>query len=172
MTELRDFVVALLERKGAATAPVNADELEVLMPAALQKETGWPELARLGFGRERSHGTIPIGLEGDWLDRFGALLGEQGRWSERQVRLAAAVPQPSDPERVLDLAFDLPNAVWRFQGITATWTRCLLLAFRYTAVSDEKREGLMWVGFNLGTGAVVSDILARLRPALAQTNDW
>jgi hypothetical protein len=29
MTELRDFVAALLERKGAATAPVNADELEV-----------------------------------------------------------------------------------------------------------------------------------------------
>jgi hypothetical protein len=73
---------------------------------------------------------------------------------------------------VLDLALDLPNAVWRFQGMTATWTRCLLLAFRYTAVSDEKREGLMWLGFNLGTGAVVSDILARLRPALARTNDW
>src|SRR6516225_12117049 len=104
MTELRDFVAALLERKGAATAPVNADELEVLMPASLQKETGWPELARLGFGRERSQETIPIGLEGDWLDRFGALLGEQGRWSERQVRPAAAVPPPSDPERVLDLA--------------------------------------------------------------------
>jgi len=172
MTELRDFVAALLERKGAATAPVNADELEVLMPASLQKETGWPELARLGFGRERSQETIPIGLEGDWLDRFGALLGEQGRWSERQVRPAAAVPPPSDPERVLDLAVDLPNAVWRFQGMTATWTCCLLLAFRYTAVSDEKREGLMWLGFNLGTGAVVSDILARLRPALARTNDW
>ena len=26
--------------------------------------------------------------------------------------------------------------------MTATWTRCLMLAFRYTAVSDEKREGL------------------------------
>ena len=44
-------------------------------------------------------------------------------------------------------------------------TRCLMLAFRYTAVSDEKREGLIWLGFNLGTGAVVNDVLARLRPA-------
>ena len=51
--------------------------------------------------------------------------------------------------------------------MSATWTRCLLLTFRYTAVSDEKREGLIWLGFNLGTGAVISDILARLRPALA-----
>src|SRR5207244_8974264 len=103
---------------------------------------------------------------------FGALLGEQGRWSERQVR-PAAVPPPSDPERVLDLALDLPNAVWRFQGMTSAWTRCLLLAFRYTAVSDEKREGLMWLGFNLGTGAVMDgEILGRLRAVLANLADW
>jgi hypothetical protein len=133
---------------------------------------GWPELARLGFGTERTHGAIPIGLEGDWLERFGALLGDNGRWNEREVRPAVAVPAPSDPERVLDRALDLPNAVCRFQGMTATWTRCLMLAFRYTAVSDEKREGLIWLGFNLGTGAVVSDILARLRPTLAQMPDW
>ena len=88
------------------------------------------------------------------------------------MRPPAAVPAPSDPERVLDRALDLPNAVWRFQGMTATWTRCLMLAFRYTAVSDEKREGLIWLGLNLGTGAVVSDILVRLRPALAQILDW
>ena len=80
---------------------------------------------------------------------------------------------PSDPERLLGRAFDLPNAVWRFQGVSATCTRCLMLAFRYTAVSDEKREGLVGLGFNLGTGAVVSDILARLQPALAaQMPDW
>jgi hypothetical protein len=67
---------------------------------------------------------------------------------------------------------DLPNAVWRFQRMSATWTRLLMLAFRFTAVSDEKREGLIRLGFNLATGALVSDILARLRPALAQMPDW
>ena len=60
-----------------------------------------------------------------------------------------------DPERVLDRALDLPNAVWRFHGMSAAWARCLMLTFRFTAVSDEKREGLVWLGFNLGTGAVV-----------------
>ena len=172
MSELRDFVAELLERKGAAIEVVDPDALEVLAPAGLQKAMGWPELTRLGFGTERPHGAIAIGLDGDWLDRFGALLGDEGRWSEREVRHTVAVPAPSDPERVLDRALDLPNAVWRFQGMTATWTRCLLLAFRYTAVSDEKREGLIWLGFNLGTGAVVSDILARLLPALAQMPNW
>jgi hypothetical protein len=89
-----------------------------------------------------------------------------------EVRPAVAIPAPSDPERLLGRALDLPNAVWRFQGVSATYTRCLMLAFRYTAVSEEKREGLVWLGFNLGTGAAVSEILARLRPALAQMPDW
>jgi hypothetical protein len=65
------------------------------------------------------------------------------------MRPLASGSAPSDPERVLDRALDLPNAVWRLQGVTATWSRCLMLAFRYTAVSDEKREGLIWLGFNL-----------------------
>ncbi|HWF93333.1 MAG TPA: hypothetical protein VG291_00075 [Xanthobacteraceae bacterium] len=172
MSELRDFVADLLESKGAVIEALDPEALDVLAPAPMQKAMGWPELARLGFGTERAHGAIPIGLEGDWLDRFGALLGDEGRWSAREVRPAVAVAAPSDPERLLGRTLDLPNAVWRFQSMAATTTRCLLLGFRYTAVSDEKREGLIWLGFNLGTGAVVNDILARLRPALAQMPEW
>ena len=113
-------------------------------------------------------GAIPIGLEGDWLDRFGALLGERGRFAERQLAVADNVAAPSDPQRLLDRALDLPNAVWRLHDAKPTWTRCLLLAFRYTAISDEKREGLVWLGFNQGTGAVMDDdFLRRLRTCLA-----
>jgi hypothetical protein len=172
MSELREFVADLLERQGAAIEALGPDGLEVLAPAPLQKQLGWPELAHLSFGTERTPGTIAVALEGDWLDQFGALLADEGRWSEREVRPPGAVPQPGDPERALDRMLDLPNATWRFQGMSATWTRCLMLSFRFTAVSDEKREGLLWLGFNLGTGALVNDILARLRPALAQMPDW
>jgi hypothetical protein len=172
MSELRDFVADLLERRGAAIEALGPDGLEVLAPGPVRKAMGWPELAHLGFGTERTDGAIAIGLEGDWLDRFGGLLADEGRRSEREVRPPAAVPAPSEPERVLERAIDLPNAVWRLQGMSATCTRCLMLGFRYTAVSDEKREGLIWLGFNLGTGAVVTDILARLRPVLAKMTDW
>ena len=89
MSEFRDFVADLLERKGAAVEALEPDELEVLAPAPLRTQMGWPELAQLGFGTERAHGAIAIGLEGDWLDRFGALLEDKGRWSEREVRLPA-----------------------------------------------------------------------------------
>jgi hypothetical protein len=104
MSELREFVADLLERQGAAIEALAPDGLEVLAPATLRKQLGWPELAHLSFGTESAHGTIAIGLEGDWLDRFGTLLADQGRWSEREVRPPVAVLPPSDAERVLDHA--------------------------------------------------------------------
>jgi len=83
-------------------------------------------------------------------------------------------PQPRihHPERLLDHALDFPNAVWRLHEVSAAWTRCLLLAFRYTAVSDEKREGLVWLGINQGTGAVIDDFAPRLRSLLEGDAEW
>jgi len=172
MGELRNFVAEVLERRGAAVEAVEPEGLEVLAPKPLRDAMGWPELALLGFGAQRPARAIPIGLEGDWFDRFGTLLGEQGRWTERQLTLPGLPVVPGDPERLLDHALDLPNAVWRIHGVTATFTRCLVLAFQYTALSDEKRQGLIWLGFNLATGAVLDDIAARLRQLLAQDTDW
>ena len=171
METLRDFVAELLESQGAAIETLEPDGLEVLAPAVLRNAMGWPELARLGFGAELPDQAMRIGLEGDWLDRFGGLLGENGRWAERQMT-PANTPTLGNPERLLDHAIELPNAVCRFHSVEATWTRCLILTFRYTALSDEKREGLAWLGFNLGTGAVLDEVLTRLRAALAEDDDW
>jgi len=50
---------------------------------------------------------------------------------------------------------------------------CLLLSFRYTAISDEKRNGLVWRGFNCTTGAVLHDELAAaLRRSLDRADGW
>jgi hypothetical protein len=172
MGALRDFVADLLESEGAAIEPAEPDGLDVLVPEPLRATMGWPELARLGFGATLPTGAMPIRLEGDWLDRFGGVLGERGRWAERQLAADTAAA-PSDPERLISSALDLPNAVWRLHDTKPAWTRCLLLAFRYTAISDEKREGLVWLGFNQGTGAAMGgDFLARLRTALADAIDW
>ena len=173
MGALRDFVADLLESEGAAIEPVEPDGLEVMASELLRTSMGWPEFVRLGFAATLPTGSIPIGLEGDWLDRFGALLGERGRFGERQLVVADNIAAPSDPQRLLDRALDLPNAVWRLHDAKPTWTRCLLLAFRYTAISDEKRDGLVWLGFNQGTGAVMDgDFLRRLRTQLASVVDW
>jgi hypothetical protein len=173
MGALRDFVADLLDGEGAAIEPVEPDGLDVLAPEPLRAAMAWPELVRLGFGAQLPSGATPVGLEGDWLDRFGALLGDRGRFAERQLVLLAPIAPPSDPERRLDGAFDLRNAAWRFREVKPAWTRCLLLAFRHTAISDERREGLIWLGFNTGTGAVLDeDIVVRLRQLLAGDMEW
>lgn len=172
MGALRDFISDVLELEGSAVEAVEPDGLEVLAPEPLRTAMGWPELVRLGFGADLPAGAVAVGFEGDWLDRFGTLLRDRGRWAERQFVLPGPMLRNADPERLLDHAIDLPNAIWRLHGVSATWARCLLLAFRYTAVSDEKREGLVWLGFNQGTGAVIDDVLARLCPLLAQEMEW
>jgi hypothetical protein len=171
MSQLREFVADLMEHRGAVVEAIEGDMLEVLAPAPVREAMDWPELARLGFGPERSGGAIAVGLEGDALERLGALLGTDGRWSARTL-LGPIAAAPGDPDRVIERALELPNAVWRHKGMSATTTRLLVATFRYTAVSDEKREGLLWVGINLGTGAVINDLLPRLRDALALTPEW
>src|SRR5512145_1810170 len=129
MSALREFVADLLDGEGALVEAVEPDGLDVLAPEPLRAAMGWPELARLGFGAQLPAGAIAVGLEGDWLDRFGALIGNRGRVAERQLVLSAPAAVPSDPERRLEVALDLSNAIWRLRGVTPAWTRCLLLAF-------------------------------------------
>jgi hypothetical protein len=172
MGALRDFVSEVLEMEGSAVEAVEPDGLEVLAPGPLRAAMGWPELVRLGFGAELPAGATAVGFEGDWLDRFGALLGDRGRWAERQFVLPGPPPRIHDPARLLDHTIEFPNAVWRLQEVSSAWTRCVLLAFRYTAVSDEKREGLVWLAFNQGTGAVIDAFAPRLRSLLAADAEW
>jgi hypothetical protein len=77
-----------------------------------------------------------------------------------------------DPERLLAQALDLPNAIWRLQAQRPAWTRCLIFCFHSTALSDEKRESLIWMGFNTATGAALGGVLPRLRDALAANAVW
>jgi hypothetical protein len=56
---------------------------------------------------------VPIVLEGDWLD---GVLGQGGRLAQRQRVVADNVAAPSDLERLLDRALDLPDAVWRLHA--------------------------------------------------------
>jgi len=168
---IRDFVADLMERQGAAVEPLEPDGLAVIAPPKIRAAFGWPELARLGFGRELPAAAQRIGMEGDWLERFGALLAGHGRHAERQIALDQPVAVV-DPEHLLGHTLDLPNAVWRFRRQQPAWTRCLILAFRTTALSDEKRENLLWMGFNTGTGAALGGVLPRLRAFLGGSQPW
>jgi hypothetical protein len=166
---MQGFVAELLRHEDALVDPIEPEGLEVLAPVAVQRTLGLGELSRLGFGTTMPPGAQRVGLEGDWLDRFGRLLGTRGRWTRRV--LTSDAKMPGDPERVLGHELVLDNATFRLLGVTPAWTRYLVMDFRASAVSDEKRDFITRLGINLVTGALPDAVIAALRPFLDRSDD-
>lgn len=164
MGRMQGFVAALLAREGALVEAIEPEGLEVLATPQVQQALELPELCRLGFGPTLPSGARRMGIENEWLDRFDRLLGDRGR--SRRLVLRPEVRPPSDPERVLGNALVLDNATFRLLGVTPAWTRYLVLDFRFAAVSDEKREGLLRLVINKATGAMPDAVFEPLAPWL------
>ena len=150
---LGEFVGRLIEAEGGAVDRVEPDGLEYLAPPQVSALLGIPESGCLGFGPELPEGARRIGLESELLARLGVALGERGRLSRRAVYVP--LPPVSSPERILEHGLTLHNAVYRLVGTRPVWTRYVVPFFRYTAVSDEKRDGLLRLAINLSTGSVL-----------------
>ena len=163
---LQGFVADLLRYEDALVESIEPEGLEVLAPPEVQQALGMGELARLGFGTTLPNGAQRVGLEGDWLERFARVLGSRGRWT-RQV-LSTDTKAPGDPERVLSHELVLDNATFRLQGMTQAWTRYLVMDFRASAVSDDKRDFITRLGVNLATGALPDAVIMALEPFLDQ----
>ena len=112
----------------------------------------WASFRALASVRRFPTGAQRVGIESDWLGRFGTVVGERGRWS-RHV-LDPGPRKAPDAERQLAQELILDNATYRLLGAAPAWTRYLAMDFRYTAVSDEKREGTQRLMLNLATGAM------------------
>ena len=161
---MQRFAATLLRHADALVEPVEPEGLEVLAPPAVQQALGIGELARLGFGATLPPGAQRVGIEGDWLDRFARLLGAQGRWTRRVVPTAAK--PPGDPDRALAHELVLDNATFRLQDVAAAWTRHLVMDFRASAVSDDKRDLVVRLGVNLATGSLPDAAVMALGSAL------
>ncbi len=164
---LRDFAARLLDYEGVLVEHIEPQGLELLAPAPVAKVLQMPELARLGFGMELPAGAERVGLESNWLERFGHLLGERGQMA--RVTLPVALPQLSNAERVVEHTLSLQNAVYRVTGVAPAWTRYLVMLFRVTAFSDEKRDGIVKLGFNLSNGSVLDALVDDLHSNAIET---
>jgi hypothetical protein len=161
---MQSFVAALLRHEGALVETIDPEGLEVLAPPPVQHALGIGELARLGFGTTLPAAAQRVGLEGDWLIRFARLLGPHGRFGRRVVSSAGRAP--GDPEQALSHELILDNATFRLLEVAPVWTRYLVLDFRASAVSDDKRDWIVCLGVNLATGALPDAVLAAIGPAV------
>lgn len=162
---LQRFVSDLLAAEGALVEPIGPDGVEALLPPGLQQAFGMPELCRLGFGATVPDGAQRVGIESDWLERCARVLGERGRCTGRALDASARL---NDPESVLAQELALDNATFRLLDSQPAWTRYLVFDFRYTALSDDKRDGMLRLPINLATAAMPDAVLERIVPWLDQ----
>ena len=161
---LREFAVGVLTEAGALVERLEPEGLEALLPAHVQQALQTPDWLRLGFAADLPPGAQRVSLESDWLTRLGGLLGERGR--RVTCALPMALPALPHPERLLEHSLILHNAVYRLAGVRPAWTRYRLLVCRYTAISDEKREGIITFGMNLATGCALDPFVDLLLAAI------
>ncbi len=164
---MQGFTADLLRHVGALVEPIEPQGLEVLAPLAVQQALGIGEFVRLGFGATLPPAGRRVGIEGDWLDRFGQVLGDEGRRLRRVLNPRARAP--GDPERVLGHELILDNATWRLLDVSPAWTRYLALDFRASAVSDDKRDFILRLVVNLATGALPDAVFTSLAATLEDT---
>ncbi len=157
-TRFRDFTSELLQREGALVGRIDHDGLEVLAPPHVQHALRIADLEHLSFGSDPPPGTQPVSLESDWLERLGQLLGARGMKARRVVGVPA--PAPANPERIVEHTLSLKNAVYDLVRVSSAWTRYFILVFRYTAFSDEERDGVVKLGLNTANGAVLEGTAA------------
>lgn len=154
MRDARDIVRRILLAEGALVEPIEPEGLELIATPRLQQALAIPEVARLGFGAaEWPEGAARVSLESDWMNRLDAVMGDRGRCLSLTAWSARLAGRPHDPEEMLAKHCVFDNSTHRFAGSEPVWTRYLLLSFKTTAVSDEKREDLISVCVNESNGA-------------------
>ena len=164
----RNFAARLLEHEGALVEPIEPQGLEAMLPENLQRAIGAPEFLRLGFAAELPAGAERASLESDWLEKFGRLFDERGR--RLKFAASATVPPLGHVERIVEHNVVLRNAVYRLSRVEQAWTRYLIFIFRYTAISDEKREGIIRFGINMTNGSAIDPMVDQLLASATDEN--
>ncbi|MBO0857144.1 MAG: hypothetical protein J2P21_01555 [Chloracidobacterium sp.] len=164
----RNFAARLLEHEGALVESCEPQGLEAMLPENLRRAIGAPELLRLGFAAELPAGAERASLESDWLEKFSRLLDERGR--RLKFASSAEVPPLGHVERMVERAVVLQNAVYRLSWVEPAWTRYLIFIFGYTAISDEKREGIIKFGINLINGSAIDPMVDQLLASAVDEN--
>jgi hypothetical protein len=177
---LKSFLEQFLARHGALVENVGGDTLEVLLPPELAEQLGVAELERFSFPDVSQAQTAPtampglegpstriVGYQNELLDTLGRSIVGRGAVA------AAALAEPLSVKRLalerdIERAVALQNAVLRSHHQESAIVPCLIVHCKYTALSDERREGMVSLAIDERTLNVVEG-LAELVPELSLT---
>jgi hypothetical protein len=179
---LKSFIERFLPRHGALVEDVGGDTLEVLLPPELAEHLGLAELEHLSFPDVSQEPAAPaampdlegtsrriVSYQSELLDTLGRLLVGNGAVAAAALAEPLSVKQ-LDLERDIERAMTLQNAVLRSHRQEPAVVPYLIVHCKYTALSDERREGMASLAIDERTLNVV-DGIAELISELSLTTE-
>lgn len=163
-----DFFIDLLEHSGAVIEKMDDGAIEALLTPEASKILEIPEDSRLCFSYDAVQGkNIYASYDSELFKASVRLLEGGGRYALGLFE--APVQNLSKLVHLVEGRISFHNAVFRLEKTETRKIPYLLTVFRYTALSDEKHEGIVTVllnSENLSVAAMpegMTDILGRLK---------
>lgn len=151
---LEVFVSAFFESCDAETE-VNDETIQVLLPEDMALRLNTPEFFEI---------KTETGAGGDYTVNYGSALLEKmvsATCAEVPIvvcRLVFNYLKSQGFEKLIKDRFSMLGAVGRVENTAEIKTEYIILKCRYLAQSDEQKEGLKTLAFNLETGAFVTEM--------------
>lgn len=155
---LEQFVRRFFEFNGAVMDQ-RANGLEALLPEHLAARLNTPEYLHIATG-ENAQEKFSIHYGSPFLEKLVDAACDSVPLISCQLDFKYIKRQGFD--RLIEDQFVFSNCVGRVESAAEVRIAYLLLTCRYLAQSDEQKEGLVALPFNLETGAAVSQMGAML----------
>ncbi|MBI5746297.1 MAG: hypothetical protein HZA13_04780 [Nitrospirae bacterium] len=144
---IQDFLKSIMEYKGSLVERMEDDSLEAIIPTEVSGILDIPEHARFSFSYDADQKeAIYASYDSELFKSIIKLLGDRGRFSCAAIE--TTVPNPEKISNIVQNKISLNNAIFRLDKTEIRRMPYLLIGFKYTALSDEKQEGITAVLIN------------------------
>lgn len=132
---------------GAILDKADENLMEFLAPEGFARRIGIPEHGTLSFEYNiTEEDAVYASYDSDLFKSVGKFLSEDDRFAS--ARYTFNVTSAEKLARVVEEKTLFSNAVSRYETVERKTIGYLLVCFKYTALSDEKREGLVFLLIN------------------------
>lgn len=159
--KLPDVISDILTYHGTIVEKTNDGSLDVITTPEISDILKMPEYARLIFSYgEISNESIYASYDSEFFNSLSRLFADGARFTV--ARFEPHIPHREKRSGLIPDSIAFRNATFRLEHIENRDISYLLVYFRYTALSDEKHEGIMPVlvnEMNLSSMPFKSDII-------------
>src|SRR3990170_1114357 len=146
--QLPEVITDILTYNGAIAEPADNGVLDIIFTTDLSETLNIPEYARLYFSHEtQSDDGIYASYDSDVFSSMAKLFSVKGRFSTAKYE-ASFQPKMEKLAKTISEKIKFSNATFRMEKTEQKIISYLLVYFKYTALSDEKHEGVMPVLIN------------------------